>query len=110
VKLLFDQNLSPRLVQHLSDLYPGSEHVCRVGLDRASDSIVWEYARQNGFTLVTQDADFSEMSDIFGHPPKVIWIRLGNCSTARIESILRHHHQAIASLDEDVTTHILTLL
>ena len=110
MKLLFDQNLSPRLVDHLTDLYPGSDHVYRVGLDRASDTVLWDYARQNGFTLVTQDADFSERSHALGHPPKVIWIRLGNCSTAQIESILRLHHQAIASLEEDATAHILTLL
>ncbi len=110
MKLLFDQNLSPRLVEHLSDLYPGSEHVYRVGLDRASDAVLWDYARHNAFTLVTQDADFSEMSGLRGHPPKVIWIRLGNCSTAQIESILRKNQPAIAFLDQDPTTHILTLL
>lgn len=110
MKLLFDQNLSPRLVEGLSDLFPGSEHVYRVGLDRASDAVLWDFARQNGFALVTQDADFSERSYALGHPPKVIWIRLGNCSTAQIESILRSHHQAIASFEEDATVHILTLL
>jgi predicted nuclease of predicted toxin-antitoxin system len=110
VKHLFDQNLSPRMVERLSDPFPGSEHVYRVGLDRASDTVLWDYARQNGFALVTQDADFSERSYALGHPPKVIWIRLGNCSTAQIESILRFHHQAIAFLEEDVTARILTLL
>jgi predicted nuclease of predicted toxin-antitoxin system len=110
VKLLFDQNLSPRLVEYLSDLFPGSEHVYRIGLDRAADTVLWDYAREKGFTLVTQDADFSERSYAVGHPPKVIWIRLGNCTTAKIESILRLHHQAIAFLEEDATAHILTLL
>ncbi|MGA3326612.1 MAG: DUF5615 family PIN-like protein [Terriglobia bacterium] len=110
MKLLFDQNLSPRLVQHLSDLYPSSAHVYSIGLDRASDRILWNYALKHGFTLVTQDADFSEMSEILGSPPKVIWIRRGNCSTRQIESILRQHHEAVASLDKDTTVGILTVL
>jgi len=70
VKLLFDQNLSPRLVESLSDLYPGSAHVYSIGLDQASDLVLWKYAREHGFTLVTQDADFSEMSEALGFPPK----------------------------------------
>lgn len=83
MKLLFDQNLSPRLVAHFADLYPDSRHVYSVGLDRASDVIVWEYAQQNGFVLVTRDVDFSELSLLRGFPPKIIWIRRGNCSTSR---------------------------
>ncbi len=110
MKLLFDQNLSPRLVQHLSDLYPSSAHVYSVGLDQASDRVLWDYALEHGFTLVTQDADFSEMSEILGSPPKVIWIRRGNCSTRQIEAILRQHHEAIASLENDPTADILTVL
>jgi len=110
VKLLLDQNLSPRLVQHLSDLYPGSEHIYLAGLDRASDVLLWDYARQNGFTFVTKDADFCEMSEVLGTPPKVIWLRLGNCSTNQIESILRQHHGAIVGLAENANAHVLTLV
>jgi predicted nuclease of predicted toxin-antitoxin system len=61
-------------------------------------------------TLVTQDADFSEMSEVQGFPPKVILIRRGNCSTGQIESMLRQHREAIARLDEDATAGILTVL
>lgn len=110
MKLLFDQNLSPRLVERLSDLYPASDHVYHIGLDRASDALLWDYARQNGFILVTEDADFSEMSEVRGLPPKVVWIRLGNCSTDQIESILREYHEAIVGLAADATSHVLTLL
>jgi predicted nuclease of predicted toxin-antitoxin system len=110
VKLLFDQNLSPRLVQLLSDIYPDSAHVYAIGLDRASDTVLWNYAREHGFTLVTQDADFSEMSEAMGFPPKVIWIRRGNCSTSEIEFTLRMHLDAIISLDEDPAAGILTML
>ncbi len=110
MKLLFDQNLSPRLIQRLSDLYPGSDHVFSIGLDQASDGEVWNYARERGFTLATQDADFSEMSEVRGFPPKVIWIRRGNCSTGQIESILRQYREAIASLDKDAAAGIFTVL
>jgi len=72
VKLLFDQNLSPRLATRLQDLFPDSSHVFWLGLDQAEDVEVWGYARQNGYLLVTKDADFSELSTLQGFPPKVI--------------------------------------
>ncbi|MFZ5819074.1 MAG: DUF5615 family PIN-like protein [Chloroflexota bacterium] len=107
--LLFDENLSPRLVTRLADIYPGSVHVSEVGLDHALDSAVWEYARQNDFMVVTKDADFSEMSLVSGFPPKVIWIRRGNCSTHDIESLLRESYDALAALSDDPALGILTL-
>ena len=110
MKLLFDQNLSPRLVLRLSLLYPGSVHVSNIGLDRARDDVLWNYAREHGYTIVTQDVDFSEMSDVLGFPPKVIWIRRGNCSTSQVELILRQHRDAIGDLDADPTAGVLTLL
>ena len=81
-----------------------------MGLDRASDAVLWNHAREHGFILVTQDADFSEMIEVLGFPPKVIWIRRGNCSTSEIELILRQSQQAIIRLDEDPTAGILTVL
>jgi predicted nuclease of predicted toxin-antitoxin system len=88
VKLLLDQNLSPRLVRRLTDLHPNSRHVMEVGLDRSLDKEVWNYARQHEYLIVTKDVEFSELSLIKGFPPKVIWIRRGNCSTHDIETIL----------------------
>ena len=92
MKLLFDQNLSPRLVKRLADLYPDSNHVYHVGVDRASDEVTRDFARRENFVIVTKDSDFSDLCTLLGFPPKVIWIRRGNCSTADIESILRAHH------------------
>jgi predicted nuclease of predicted toxin-antitoxin system len=74
MKLLFDENLSPKLVAALMDVFPDSAHVDRVGLSSSNDDIVWEYARQNDFTLVSKDSDFHEKSLLHGCPPKVIWI------------------------------------
>jgi predicted nuclease of predicted toxin-antitoxin system len=75
VKLLFDQNLSPSLVDSLADIYPESVHVQSVGLDRADDMAVWDFARRQNLVIVTKDADFQERSLIAGAPPKVVWIR-----------------------------------
>ncbi|NJO66176.1 MAG: DUF5615 family PIN-like protein [Leptolyngbyaceae cyanobacterium RM1_405_57] len=109
MKLLFDQNLSPRLVNRLADLYPNSQHVSFIGLDQADDHALWEYANQNDLTVVTRDSDFSELSILRGFPPKVIWIRRGNCSTNQIEEILRSHYQDIIQFNEDSNLGVLAL-
>ena len=51
----------------------------------ADDSAVWAYARQHGFTIVSKDGDFSGRSSLYGAPPKVIWLTVGNCSTGEIQ-------------------------
>lgn len=96
MKLLLDQNLSPRLVERLTDLYPWTEHLYRLGLDCAPDDVVWRFARDRGYTIATRDVDFSELSTVRGFPPKVLWIRAGNCTTAWIEGLLRSHYDALA--------------
>ncbi|CAG1008866.1 hypothetical protein ANAEL_03729 [Anaerolineales bacterium] len=107
--LLFDQNISPRLVDRLTDIYPGSVHVFNLGLGNAMDIEIWQYAHDNDYMIVTKDADFSEFGIIKGFPPKIIWIRRGNCSTQEIETILRENYSAISELSEDPETGILTL-
>ena len=109
MKLLLDHNLSPRLVNRLSDLYPDSSHVYLVGLDRFSDQEVWEYARREGYMIVTKDADFSDLCMLLGFPPKVIWIRRENCKTSDIEILFRHHYSDIKALNEDKTIGVLTI-
>lgn len=108
-KLLFDQNLSPKLIQCLADLYPNSEHLDLLGLGTADDALVWEYAKQNNFVVVTKDADFADLSVLRGFPPKVLWIRRGNCSTGDIEEILRNYNAEIEDLITDLDSGILTL-
>ena len=109
MKLLFDQNLSPRLVGRLADLYPSSAHVSTLGLDQAQDLVVWERARTDGYLIVSKDADFSEMSLFRGFPPNVIWVRRGNCSTREIEEILRQHYGAVEKPEQSARTGILLL-
>jgi predicted nuclease of predicted toxin-antitoxin system len=93
--LLFDHNLSPRLVRLLSDVYPGSSHVLDLGMDRASDTEVWDYAAEHGYTVVSKDADFHQRSLLLGPPPKVVWIRQGNCSVAESAALLRERFIAV---------------
>jgi predicted nuclease of predicted toxin-antitoxin system len=89
VKLLLDENLSVRLVQALIDIYPDLTHVDLQGLHGMSDSAIWDYARQHGYVIVTKDADFAERSALDSDPPKIVWIRLGNCARQDVERLLR---------------------
>ena len=91
MRLLLDQNLSPRLLTALANPHPGSTHVREIGLQAADDDTVWQYATEHGFTIVSKDADFHERSFLLGHPPKVIWIRRGNCSTDEAAAIAAGH-------------------
>lgn len=88
-KLLLDENLAVALVSALADLYPGSAHVTQVGLAATRDRAIWAYAAANGFVLVTKDEDFHRLSILYGAPPKVIWIGLGNCATDEVARLLR---------------------
>lgn len=75
----------------------------------AMDIEIWQYAHDNGYMIVTKDADFSEMGVVKGYLPKVIWIRRGSCSTQMIEIILRESFSSIQMLSEDEDTGTLVL-
>jgi predicted nuclease of predicted toxin-antitoxin system len=109
MKLLFDQNLSFRLVAALADLFPDSRHVRDVALAAADDSAVWEYAKLHGFTIVSKDTDFEQRALFHGHPPKVIWVRLGNCTTDAVATLLRVKHSEIAVFAADSTASFLAI-
>jgi predicted nuclease of predicted toxin-antitoxin system len=101
MKLLFDQNLSFKLCQLLADVFPKSNQIRLLGMEEADDRAIWEYAKANGFILVSQDADFADMATLYGPPPKVIWLRCGNQPTRTIEQLLRDHADAIAAFEQD---------
>jgi predicted nuclease of predicted toxin-antitoxin system len=109
MKLLFDQNISAALVGRLSDLYPESTHVKLVGLAEADDDVVWEHARKGGYVLVSKDSDFHQRSLLFGAPPKVVWLRIGNCRTKDVENLLRMHSVTIHSIETDLSQSLLIL-
>jgi len=109
VKLLFDHHLSPSLVDRLADLFPGSEHVWNVHLHNVLDEVVWLYAREHEFTVVSKDADFSEISMELGYPPKLIWLQIKNWSTDQIEELIRSGYPRIMELPGAADRAILVL-
>ena len=109
MKLLFDHNLSYRLVDSFADIFQGSDHVRNVGLGRADDNTVWQYAAREGFAIVSKDSDFHQLSFVRGHPPKVVWIRRGNCSTDEIESLLRQRQADLLAFEADPDASFLVL-
>jgi predicted nuclease of predicted toxin-antitoxin system len=109
MKLLFDENLSPKLPLRLADIFPNSLHVRDVGMKATIDPIVWDYAKDNNLMIVSKDADMHDLSLVLGNPPKVIWLRLGNCSTLQVENLLRRDFAAIESFFEDETLSLLAL-
>ena len=109
MKLLFDENLSHKLPQRLADIFPDSLHVRDVGMKAADDPSVWDYAKANGFIIVSKDADMHDLSLVFGDPPKVVWVRLGNCSTSDVENLLRQNLDGIKVFYEDEQVSLLAL-
>ena len=109
MKLLFDENLSPKLPNYLSDLFPNSLHVRDVGMKATTDSVVWDYAKDKDFMIVSKDADMHDLSLVFGNPPKVIWLRLGNCSTRQVENLLRQNFETIKLFYDDKNLSLLAL-
>jgi predicted nuclease of predicted toxin-antitoxin system len=102
LRLLFDQNLPHRFASSLADLFPKSLHVKSAGLASASDKAVWNFARDNGYAIISKDADFHQMSFLYGTPPKTIWLRCGNCSVNQLEQTIRNRFVDIRRfLDED---------
>ena len=101
MKLLFDQNLSFKLCGRLADLFPGSNQVRQLHLDEANDRAIWQFARDNGFTIVSMDSDFADMAALYGPPPKVIWLRCGNQPNDAMEKLFRCHAEAITAFAQD---------
>jgi predicted nuclease of predicted toxin-antitoxin system len=109
VRLLFDENLSRRLVGALADVFPGSRHVAAEGLASADDLAVWDHAARSDLVIVTKDADFHQRSFLLGAPPKVVWVRLGNCTTDDVHGLLRVRAAAIVAFVRDADAAFLEL-
>ncbi|PTD96274.1 DUF5615 family PIN-like protein [Pseudothauera lacus] len=106
MKLLLDQNLSRRLLPELESHFPGSSHVQLVGFESASDGALWEFAKANGYAIVTKDVDFVEIMLVRGFPPKIVWLNCGNVSNAvtrdRLMSRSTEIRTFLVSADEGV--------
>jgi predicted nuclease of predicted toxin-antitoxin system len=109
MKLLFDQNLSHRLVAQLGAEFPVSQHVRDAGLASAPDPAVWGYAAAQGFVIVSKDSDFQQRALLLGHPPQVVWVRLGNSSTAAVATLLRTRQADRLAFKADPTVSFLAL-
>lgn len=81
MRILFDQNISFRLVRKTQHIFPGAKQVRELGLENSTDRDIWDYAKTNGYTIISFDADFLDMSVLYGHPPKIVWLRFGNSKT-----------------------------
>ena len=109
MKLLFNENLSDRLVERLQSLYPGSAHVKAFGLVHTDDALIWEFAKRHGYAITSKDADFHQRSLLYGAPPKFIFLRVGNCSTAQIVQRLPLNHELLAAFCGSADTSLLVL-
>ncbi len=109
MKLLFDQNLSVQLVRVFAESFPGSVHVRDAGLKDADDQQVWEFAKRSGLAIISKDSDFQQRSMLYGHPPKVIWVSLGNCTTAQVERLIRKNLREITAFEQDEKAAFLML-
>ena len=87
MKLLFDQNISFRVINKISNLYPEAQQVRALGLENSTDIQIWEYAKKNNYSIVTFDADYFDITSLKGHPPKIIWLRIGNTTTDHIAKL-----------------------
>ena len=109
MKLLFDENLSYKLVERVSELYPGSVHVSQAGLRERSDREIWEFAKEHGFVLVSADSDFYERATTLGPPPQVVWLRRWTHPTRDAEALLRREAIRIAEFGQTPDLGILVL-
>ncbi len=109
MKLLFDENLSPKLPKLLASLFPGSAHVRDCGLKGSTDEEVWGYAGKNGFVIVSKDADFHQRSILYGPPPKLVWLRIGNCTRDKLVRLITAHEQDIRKFEANPAESVLAL-
>ena len=110
MKLLFDQNISPRAAKILGRDFPGSAHVLELGLDEKPDLELWEYAKENDFCIVSKDSDFGDWAQIFGCPPTLVWLRVGNCSTRDLIAKMRAHAVLIHRLGKENEHSVLVIM
>ena len=109
MKLLFDENVSHRLVGDLASEFPGCAHVRGIGLRAAEDRQIWDHARAHGLVIVSKDTDFRERSYVEGFPPRIIWLDVGNAGTLAIAELLRRERKRIEHFETQEETSLLIL-
>jgi len=101
MKLLFDQNISFRVLKGLQNIFPFVKQVRELNLENSTDREIWEYAKREGYTIVTFDSDFYDLTIVLGIPPKIIWLRFGNTSTDNLIKILTENQSIITEFIEN---------
>jgi predicted nuclease of predicted toxin-antitoxin system len=109
MKLLFDHNLSHKLVPRLADLFPASTQTRLLNFSIASDPTIWQHAKDHGFVLVTLDKDFADLALQRGAPPKIIWLRCGNSTVATVERLLRANFKDIELFESSPSASVLEI-
>lgn len=110
MKLLFDEHLSRKLVMRLADMYPLASHIVFHGLEHSEDTAIWRFAAAQEYTIVTKDTDFNDLAALYGPPPRIIWLQVGNCTTATIENILRRNVLVIEQFINDPQSSVLKII
>ncbi len=110
MKLLFDQNISPKIVKQLEDIFPEAKQVRHLGLENASDIQIFEFAKKNDYAVVTFDSDFVDLNVIKGFPPKIIWLKTGNLTTKAISELIRKSLMVIQSFLKSEENEILEVI
>ena len=110
MSLLFDENLSRKLIARLADLFPGAKHVVEAGFERAPDAQIWDFAAKSGLTVVSKDGDFAQRLFLYGPPPSVLWIRGGNLSTPDAEALIRANVSTVRRLHQGLAPSGLLIL
>jgi predicted nuclease of predicted toxin-antitoxin system len=110
VKLLLDQNLSYRLVKKLGSVYSDIQQIKRIGFNNKPDRTIWDFAKAGGYTIVTFDSDFYDLSLLFGHPPKLIWLRCADQTTRFIENVLKQKYDQIYEFVNDQSLSCLEII
>jgi predicted nuclease of predicted toxin-antitoxin system len=98
MKLLLDENLSRRVVPFIQAAFPESTQIALLGLEHSTDQDIWRYAKEHDYVIVTKDSDFYEMSLLYGQPPKIVWLKIGNQSKAATIKALTQNSREIEQL------------
>jgi predicted nuclease of predicted toxin-antitoxin system len=109
MKLLFDHNLSHKLVRRLADIFPDSTQTRLLDFSTASDPMIWQYAHDNSFVVITLDKDFADLALHRGAPPKIIWLRCGNSTVAEVEHLLRVNFEDVQKFNSSTEASLLEI-
>jgi predicted nuclease of predicted toxin-antitoxin system len=99
MKLLFDENLSPKLPRLVGAVFADRGHVRELGLKGQTDEDIWNFAKTNGFAIISKGKDFYQRALLYGTPLKFIWLNIGNCTRGDLLSLIQRHAKEILAFE-----------